>query len=673
MRPNCLNKHFLYAVLISTCAAFANANFEEIAADIGLTYDQSDSTNNHDMYIISGGAAAGDFDGDGWVDLIVTRIDQKNILYRNIGGDSVSSGAGFVEVENSGIDVITNSNGVAWGDVDKDGDLDLYISTFSHDRFYFYINNGDGTFTEDAEARNLALISETGHRGTSVAFGDYDKDGWLDIFTTEWDLGKSVPGAENHQVLLRNKGAQGQPGYFENVTDAANVEITKNSGGSGILGFTPVFTDIDNDGWPDLAVASDFLSSSLFWNNGDGTFTDGTVAANVSKEASGMGSAIGDFNNDGLLDWFVSSTDDGRLYQNLGNRTFQDVTVLKNVVGYPVLRPGREGTWGWGTEFLDYDNDGDLDLIVINGEIDSSRLVSTKDKTRLYRNNYDGDDFTEISIAAGIDDDKLGRGIVVFDYDRDGDLDIFAVNSRSTPSFYKNKASKTSRWLRVKLRGTQSAPRGTGARVTMRYTDGAFQIREIVGGGQFQSQNELVAHFGLGRSATRADLKGITIDWPSGKTQIFDGIEPNEEYLITESHSYQNWLYEHFTRAERSTTAIVDRNADDDEDGLTNFFEYAMHTSPKTKSEFKFAENIAVKNVKVRSETTGQMSFTRPILGDEVVYTYEASSDLSSWNPISVTESIQQISNTNESVTVDFNTNNGNSFPLFIKVHVGAP
>lgn len=229
---------------------------------------------------MSGGATVGDVDGDGDLDLYVTRIDASDVLFINQGNGKFLDGTAAAGL--GGFHV--QSNGAAFADIDNDGDLDLYVVTMgdandpANNRNYLFINDGSGSFTEDVVARGAAVITTAWHRSFSIAFGDYDRDGWVDIHTTEWR-----PLQARHSRLLRNLGAAA-PGSFEDTTVAAGVDLAL------VDSFASSFTDLDGDGWQDLVVAADFRRSRLFWNNGDGTFRDGTAAAGVGTDENGMGS-----------------------------------------------------------------------------------------------------------------------------------------------------------------------------------------------------------------------------------------------------------------------------------------------------------------------------------------------------------------------------------------------
>lgn len=520
----------------STRLPVQGAAFTAVTWGAGVLYSQGPAhrPDDEDFYFqqgfvdaeewTSGGAAAGDFDGDGWTDLYVTRVHDHDLLFRNEGDGTfvdVSAAAGLAAWQLA-------SNGAGFGDIDNDGDLDLYVTALLDSRFYLFINDA-GVFREEGVLRGAAIESSEPHGGHSVAFGDYDRDGWLDIHTTDFRWRTEGPGS-SHARLLRNRGAEGFPGHFEDVTVAAGVGLDVLYNGEWrSLSFTSSFSDLDEDGWPDLVVASDNGTSRLFWNAGDGTFTEGTVEAGVGTDDFGMGSAIGDYDGDGRLDWFVTSVYgfDGpseewgnRLYRNRGDRTFEDATDAAGV---------RDGGWGWGTSFLDTDNDGDLDLVATNGY----RWPFALDATRLWVNDGAGV-MTETAASAGVIDTGDGKGLVVADFDRDGDEDLFVVDHAGTPHFYRNDLGHERTWLTVRLEGIRANRQGIGARVELQAEpNGPVLVREIGGGSNYLGQNEAVAHFGLG--AHRGPVHRVEIVWPTPcaerTRQVLSDV-PVDQYLV---------------------------------------------------------------------------------------------------------------------------------------------
>jgi len=489
---------------------------------------------------MTGGAAVGDVDGDGDPDLFVTRLDAPDILFRNRGDGSFEDATREAGLD--GFDL--QSNGAGFGDIDGDGDLDLYVTTLGdagdpvNSRNYLFVNDGRGVFREEAVARGAAVESARSRRGYSVAFGDYDRDGYLDLHVTEW-----LPFVFSHSRLLRNRG-EAAPGFFEDTTAAAGVDLERSDA------FASTFTDLDDDGWPDLAVAADFGTSRLFWNRGDGGFDEGTAEAGVASDENGMGSTFGDFDGDGRLDWFVTSIFDAdrtcemvecnwgftgnRLYRNEGGRVFSDATDSAGV---------REGYWGWGTAFLDYDNDGDLDLVMTNGvEFPGTEVEAAynDDPMRFWENDGSGR-MTEVSAEVGLTDTGSGKGLLVFDYDADGDLDLFVVNTGAAPRLYRNDGGNRGDWLRVQLLGAGANRSGLGARVSVIARDGASpQVREVGTGSHFLGQSETTAHFGLGRHRGRGGrhVAEVRVRWPSGQVQTFRHVRRNRTLVAREAAAH---------------------------------------------------------------------------------------------------------------------------------------
>ena len=471
------------------------------------------------------GVAVGDADGDGWDDLLVTRTHGRPLLYQNQGDGT------FVDVAmQAGVVVPVATSGAAWGDFDNDGDQDLFVATIGDTRWWFFVNDGFGVFTEAAVDRGVAVESASQHSGTSVALADYDHDGFLDIYVAEWRTTLGMGDVPSHARLLHNRG-EVEPGWFDDVTIEAGVSLDDVwavvDTAPGVYGFSPGFADLDADGWPDLVVVSDFGCSRLFWNEGDGTFLDGTVDANVGVDENGMGSTFGDFDLDGDLDWFVTAiTRPGmppgnKLYRYDGFRIFHDTAMAQGV---------DAGGWGWGTTFFDPDNDGDLELMMTGGWYFTDHL---QEPNLLWRND-DGAYTGEIAAASGIGDVSQGRGVAVLDYDADGDEDLYVANNFEVPFLYRNDTGNQNDWLRVRAVGTTSNRDGIGARVTVLATPTSpALVKEIGSAAHYNAQSERVAHFGLGWGED--PVTQVEVYWPaSGQLQVFADVPRNAELVATE-------------------------------------------------------------------------------------------------------------------------------------------
>jgi len=509
--------------------ALAAVSFQSVAGSAGLSYQHADLTAEllstaGDMAIMSGGAAAGDFDGDGWMDLYVTRINLPNLLFRNRGDGT------FEEVgAAAGVDLDSYSAGCVWADIDNDGDQDLYVLTFET-RNYLYINDGTGHFQEQAKERQVDLERDLAeHVGTSAAFGDVDNDGDLDLLATAWQTGSFSH--DNTQTRLFINDGQGS--FSDNT---ANAGLT-----APISGFTPAFVDVDLDGWQDILIAGDFGTSLYYHNQGKGVFLDQTEAAGVGTIDNGMGASVMDIDNDGDPDWFVSAIFDedeceetagcgwgftgNRLFLNDGQGHFEDGTDSWGV---------RDGGWGWGASSLDFDNDGDVDLVLANGIEMSGTTAEDKfnDSTlRLWQNN--DETMTDISTEAGVFAIGSTRGVVVFDYDKDGDQDFYVVHHDHKPFLFENISTDAGHWLRVRLQGTRSNIDGTGAIIRLTTADGRVQTRFAGNNSNYNSHNEPIVHFGLGDAT---EVAALEVEWPvSGWVQRFTNLAVDQELSIKEA------------------------------------------------------------------------------------------------------------------------------------------
>jgi hypothetical protein len=310
------------------------------------------------------------------------------------------------------------------------------------------------------------------------------------------------------------------------------MDITFGSHKGKALSFTPRFSDLDRDGQTDIAVVADGRTTRMFWNDG-AVFLNRTGAAGVASANNDMGFTLADFNGDGLLDWFVTAItqpfpglegapNGNRLFLNNGNRTFTDITDVAGV---------RTGGWGWGAEALDFDNDGDLDVAHTNG-----MGVAARDQTIFFKNvgTRTNPQFVNAATDLGVTDDQLGRGLLTFDYDRDGDLDMFIVNFNSAPILYRNDGGNAKTWIEITTVGAQSNRDGVGAYITLTpdltHPEIAY-VREVTASSTYLAQSEMTAHFGL---ADVESIDRIEILWPSGYRQEFNDVAVNQRITITE-------------------------------------------------------------------------------------------------------------------------------------------
>lgn len=509
------------------------ARFTDIGSKAGLKYPVTAGHANRADYIIeamSCGVAFFDFDNDGWLDIFVLSGSRfgdpsptaSNRLYKN------NRDGTFTDVtEKAGLFRTGYAYGVTVGDYNNDGFEDLFITYWGQNMLYR--NNGDGTFLD--VTREAKLWSEKTRFGSGCTFVDYDRDGQLDLFVSNYLIFgfDSVPragsaGSCNYKGVPVNCGPRGLPygrhslyrnngdGTFTDVTEAAG--IGKVPGGFGL---TAVAADFDDDGWPDIYVACDSTPSLLFRNNHDGTFTEqalerGAALSEDGMEQAGMGVAIGDFNLDGRLGIVKTHFQDDTvaLYINHGKGSFHDATIRSGL--------GVETRYvGWGVGVADFDNDGAPDIFWVTGNIypeAEKKLPNSPFKTPrvLFRGLADGR-FEQLIGVAGPDLDvpHSSRGCAFGDFDNDGDVDVVVVNLHEPPSLLRNDVTGGHHWLKVKLEGVKSNRSAIGARVTVRYGN-RVQAQEVLAQSSYLSVNDRRLHFGLG-DATKVEIE---VRWPTG-------------------------------------------------------------------------------------------------------------------------------------------------------------
>jgi hypothetical protein len=507
---------------------------------------------------MSGAVAVGDIDGDRHDDLFFTSIDGPGSLWKNEGNGRMSdvtqrSGLGGFDLR---------ANGAGWADIDNDGDQDLYLTTIASDRFYLFVNDGTGRFSEQAVTRGVDIADGEPRAGFSVNFGDIDNDGWIDIHLTEWlNSGLQTQQRRSHARLLRNRGAE-QPGYFTDVTESVGVTL-----GEGVIDSlgtsqttTPVYSfasalvDLDDDGWQDLVVSSDYGTSQLFWNNGDGTFADGTPGTGIGFEGNAMGLTVVDVDGNGTQDLFFTAIfgranlcqgrpcaiieTGNRLFLNNGDRTFTDATDDAGV---------RDGAWGWGSAALDADNNGTVDLVMTNGirfdGDDASTAASepwSATPKRLWLNDGTGT-FTEVAQQSGITTTVPGSGLAVFDLDGNGALDIVMVHPTRAPSLWRHAGTPDNAWLGVRVTGTDSNRDAHGAVVEVTARNGDRpQVRHVGANSHFLGQSTRTVYVGLGPTDSLDDdtVAEVRVRFPAtGRSVTLTDVPANQIVDVTEPAS----------------------------------------------------------------------------------------------------------------------------------------
>lgn len=509
------------------------------------------------------GAAWVDYDQDNNDDLLVVNeagaltmtSDQVNKspahceLYHNNGNGTFTN-----VTKKAGINFKGCGMGVAVGDMDNDGYPDIFITAYGKNIFYH--NNGNGTFTDETEKAGFG-----GKEGfwTGASWADYDRDGYLDLYVCGYvkysQLDKQpVSTRENNEepasinplsfppqrnLLYHNN----RNGTFTEVAVAAGVDDPTGKS------LSASWCDFNNDGWPDLYVANDVSDNVLFLNKGNGTFDEESHPAHVADYRGAMGLAVGDWDNDGDMDLFVThwlAEENGfyinKLYTSgkpAGNR--QSLQFQDEAEKYGLGQVSLDDV-AWGTSFFDYDNDTRLDLLVVNGSTNQQgdhpeNLVPMKN--RLFWNEGPEKGFAEVTSVSGeaLSYENVGRGAAFGDYDNDGDVDVFIVNNCGDGVLLRNDGGNKNNWLEVKLVGTKSNRSAIGARIKI-VCSSVSQIREVNNQSSYLSQNSLTQYFGLAKF-TKVDT--LNIQWPGGLNQQFLNIPINERIEITEGEkSFKN-------------------------------------------------------------------------------------------------------------------------------------
>ena len=488
------------------------------------------------------GVALLDYDNDGWLDIYLLNgstfaaLKGKEAAPRAMLFHNNHDGTFTDVTEKAGVANERWGFGVAVADYDNDGWPDIYVANYGKNRLYH--NNHDGTFTDVAEKAGVAL----GGWSTGPTWGDYDRDGLVDLFVPGYlkfdaehppvagQAGISASACQFRGVSFLMCGPRGLPGegdhLFHNNGDGTFTDVSKKAGVSdpqNYYGLASVFVDADDDGWLDLAVANDSVPRYLYRNRHDGTFEDvsylsGFALTNEGLAQASMGIAVGDYNRDGRLDFFVTTFSDDykTLYRNDGAFNFSDVTYLAGL-GSPTIP-----FLGWGAGFLDFDNDGLLDIFVANGHVYPS--VDQRDwgttwaeRPQLFR-NLDGMKFQEVPPATGSGLALVvpARGAAFGDLFNDGSIDVVLNNMDSPPALLRNVVKNGNHWIALKLVGGAKSPRDAIGAAVFLTAGGVRQRADVLSGGSYGSSSDPRVHFGLG-SAPK--IERVEIRWPDGKKE----------------------------------------------------------------------------------------------------------------------------------------------------------
>ena len=544
--------------------------FKDIAQPAGLsgwTHKMGTLEKKFILEQIGSGVALLDYDNDGWLDIYMV----NGSTYEGLSGKGESPHAALFHNNHDGTftDVaakagVTNDRwgfGVAVGDYDNDGWPDMYVSNFGKNRLYH--NNHDGTFTDVAEKAGVTL----GNWSTGATFGDYDGDGKLDLFVpgyVHYDIehppvpGSAAVGYANCSFRGVNtncgpRGLKGEPDHlFHNNGDGTFTDVSVKAGVSdkdAYYGFTAVFVDLNNDGKVDLAVTNDSSPNYLYINKGDGTFEDDSFESGFALnqnglEQAGMGLAVGDYMNNGLLDMYTGTfSDDYKpLFRNGGDAAFTEISPRIGLAAptYPFLT--------WATEFIDYDNDGWKDIFLVNGHV--YPVVDKQDwgtsyaqRPLLFHNTGNGKKFEEIPAVTGTGLAAVipGRGAAFGDLFNDGKIDVVINSIDHVPSLMRNVNPDHHHWVGLKLVGGPKSPRDAVGAAVYLTSGGIRQRMDVMSGGSYESSNDQRLHFGLGDTGT---VESVEIHWPSGLVEPVTLPSVDRFFVIEEGKGVIPSLYD---------------------------------------------------------------------------------------------------------------------------------
>ncbi|UCD50116.1 MAG: CRTAC1 family protein [Phycisphaerales bacterium] len=537
------------AALASGGAAAPQIVLTDVTAQSGITFQHTDGSSGKRYIVetVSAGLALFDYDGDGHIDVYFlngaplegspVKGRPRNALYRNRGDWT------FTDVtERSGLGDTGYGLGVAVGDYDNDGDLDVYLNNYGPN--VLYRNNGDGMFTDVTKA---AGVDNGAQVGAGACFLDIEGDGDLDLYVSnylEFSFATSI------NTMMGGYPTYASPAHYQPVPDTlyrnnGDGTFTDVSAASGIAahagwGMGIICADYDNDADTDIFIGNDVAENFLFQNDGNGRFEEIGLLAGTAYKGNGdpsasMGVDSGDYDNDGWLDFYVTSYQQelATLYHNAGDSLFEDVTMQTGAGA------GTLPNVTWGNGFVDFDNDGDRDIFVACGHlqdnVDKYDDVTSYHQHNVLLVNSGQGKFIDMSLesGSGLRVKRSSRGAAFDDLDNDGDVDVVVLNSRTEPTLLRNDSPQRGRWLQIQLRGTKTNRDGIGARVTVKA--GRLTLTDEVHSGRgYQSHYGARLHFGLGQAK---QVDRIEIRWIGGATDLFENVPTNQLITLVEGSS----------------------------------------------------------------------------------------------------------------------------------------